>query len=1635
MNNAINLVDYLLKLSDIGREPIRDVNKFERVLWLHEVPDNLSDYCYTVAHGIESGHDDDVWIYVKKCNEPRVPFVPVECREWVVHELLKNPDAVPLLKEMITRAETKKNTVTGEEFREINVFALSDFPEVTSAWHSYLENEWQSWSEDYRKFRRILKVYSELFDIHQELLKLGEEYELVMGFGLLNWRTPSNQVVRRHIITAKVSLEFEAHRGVFFVKPANDETIVSIEFDMIDVQNQPINLREMEKEAKEHIGESLWNRAAMEPVLTSFVNKLPSHGRGEIYWETLEPEVSKADETPRVEFAPALILRKRSVKGLQNILRKMRDSVANDIDNIPKAFLDLCEIEDESKISGDPGEPRGVVSPDEDIYFPLPSNEEQGHIIKTMMRSRGAIVQGPPGTGKSHTIANLICHLLATGHRILVTAKTPRALQVLHGKLPKEMQPLCISTIATGPEENNALRSSVEGIQKHIQRGGTERNSEKISHLEKKICAAREEKARTENRLRSIRESETFQHEVAEGRYIGTAAAIARMLAADAESFGWFDDAIPPNAAFPLTEREVTTLRTIIQRLKPGNELLLVKKLPDEGKLPRPEKLQVLFDQEKRLKAVVDANSTILSGEPGRLLKSANIEHVRNLKDVLMEFLAANGSVYNRLLPWIRKAVQDVIADIDLPWRERLMHSQERLAQIRELSRTVQDLSVTIPSDMDLQWLQDGGNSLRAHFVKGGSLGFGPLKPKIIREYKDIIQKVRVNGRQCSTVETLDRLAEYLTVAINLENIWNYWSDHLQKTDAPFPLQVALLDEQNEALEEVISLHGKRHRVLTAVQQIAGLQAPRFDDDSAIRTLSHICDFILTWNMYQDLEKRLTAGKDLFAVFTESQTYHPVCARLYDAYVRRDVRLYVETMALIDELRTEAAFAREHQRLLSELAPVAPGYVRKLRSDDTKISFAEHLPQLHAAWDWSRANRWIQDMLSADVESLGCYLTQLEDDIFDDIAQLASLKSWEACLKRMSVQHQQHLTAWQQAMGDLGMGTGPNAHIYRRNAQYHLEKSRDAVPAWIMPLHRVYDTIVPAPGMFDTIIVDEASQCGVEALPLFFLAKNILIVGDDKQISPEAVAQQQEPIQQLMRAFLKDFHHPDAFNLTRSLYDHAQRLFVNNRIILREHFRCMPEIIGFSNHLCYQNAPLIPLKQYLPERLEPLKKVQVVSGYREGDNQKAINRPEAEALVRQLVICCGDDRYDGKTFGVIVLQGEAQANIIQQLLLKELGAEKIEKRKIICGNAYSFQGDERDIIFLSMVADANNVRALSGRSYERSFNVAASRAKEQMWLFHSVTINDLSPKCLRYKLLVHFSSGMVPPPPININDLELRAMRDNRILVRPPKPFDSWFEVDVALAIARRGYHFIPQHEIANKRIDLVVQGKTAQLAVECDGDAWHGPEQYDKDMYRQRMLERCGWRFVRIRECLFYAAKDSAMQPLWDRLEELGITPMEPDNTDDQPLDDIQNIVVPDTSDSPEVVMHYQADHEENGEEMEDVENDVGNTQEVSFRTGGIVPDNIHHALTIKKEEIEEIIIEILEARPKNSCIKDKMASYILQAWKIRSWGAPKQKFEQHVAKILASMARKKYIEIYTSKNIRIKLGLRRYERQRILL
>lgn len=1628
---TIRLVEYLAAIARINAKIVRTLDDYRKIFWIHSIP-HEPKHCFTQVWGQEDEHDGDVWIEIKKFQEPELPKIPSKCLDWAKQETLRNTNDLPELYNSIVVERTEENPETREEITVAGTLYLENFPDIQQAWDDYLEKHWMPWTELYNRYTSVQKVYADLFYIYQEQQKLGEQYELVFCKGLLNWKTSSGHDVRRHIIVCKASLEFEPHLGKFTVKQAIDGNQVDIELDMLDVQDQPQNVHQLVEDGHKAIGANLWERANIDAVLTSIANSLADRGQGEYHADRLEPKQGSSTKKPSVEFAPALILRKRSMRGLEQLLVSMKEQIEAG-EMIPDEFLDLCESLSErngEQATGDPASLGGAV--DEEIFFPLPANDEQRRIIRTLGRQKGVLVQGPPGTGKSHTIANLICHLLATGKRVLVTAKTPRALQVLHDKLPSEIKPLCINLLGQGTEERESLEKSVTGILTRLDRREESNNGHRIQTLNSRIQANRKDKAATDNKIMALRESETFTHNIANGQYSGTAAQIARDLRKDSEQYAWFTDTINPDGTLPLSQDEIKCLCRDIVELDQKTEKNLSLFLPDiEKDLPKGKAVRVAFEKEAEAQEKVEGGTERLNSQEGKALFHAGKEKIEPLLLFLSDFTAASETIRQRPMPWIEKAVYDVLTDRDTPWKELLKLSVQHANDLHGLAAQVDTIDVSIPQAMDRKKILHDAKALKGHFESGGGTGVWIFKPKTVLEHGDLIGKVKVDGLDCNNTDSLQKLINFLTVEQQLNYIWSLWSGKVECHDSHFPLQLAEIDELHEALESIINLYDKRENVKENLLQINGLRAPRWEDTSSLSSLVQDCRIALAQIDYLTINKQLVQLQNNLSDLATRSNAHPINGSISKAFRERDTYTYCKLLEEVDGLLKKAEEVNKKRRVIGKLAEAAANLAGHLaRCSETKL-WAERLNQLDKAWAWAQGTSWLDDFSKADLDSLQRHTKRLDAEIRNDLADLAAVKAWQFCFARIQEDHRRHLMAWQQSMKKLGKGTGKHAHTHRKNAQRHLNECRDAVPAWIMPLHRVYETVDGGAGIFDVIIVDEASQCGPEGLPLMYLGKRILVVGDDKQISPEAVGTNREQIQQLMRRYLFDFNHADSFDVESSLFDHG-RICFSNRISLREHFRCMPEIIRFSNDLCYRTDPLIPLRQYPPDRIEPLKAVAVQNGYREGTGQRVINRPEANALVEAIEECCKDDRYQGMTMGVIVLQGEAQAYHIEDLLLQRIGAAEMEGRKLICGNPYSFQGDERDIIFLSMVAAPNErIGAMVKAADQRRFNVAASRAQDQMWLFYSATTNHLSEQCFRRRLLEHFLnpvSHISKALGNNAEELREKAYRANRAVEKAPTPFDSWFEVDIALQIAGNGYRVVPQCEFADKRIDLVVQGDKSQLAVECDGDFWHGADEYTADMERQRKLERCGWHFFRIRESRYYAAPDNALKPLWTLLERMGIRSIY-DEVEPEPEDDENGF----DDDFDETSKSQEALTQEIDVEMPEkaIPFSQGKTVEVSSGDSEIIPEDIHQALRAKADIICKAIIQVLEQRPKFSSVRQKVPTYILKLWNIRSRGKPREQFAKRVDKQIAIMDRKGYIIVYKSKNVRVKLGWVNYQKR----
>lgn len=233
----LRIVEYLSNLARLTIVTVREISSYQNVLWISDVPKE-GQYCYSRSWGRDENVPDDVWLDVRKCAEPVFPPVPKICEEWVDQNLLKVPDVRPVLKETISRPVIKIDPVTKEEiFEDVQIYSLRDREDIQAVWREYVEKKWLSWDKAYQKYQRVQKVFGALHSIYQEQQRLGEQYELIMGVGLLTWRQKGGKVVKRHLVIAKAALEFEAALGRFIVRAAPDGDQADVEFDMLEPES------------------------------------------------------------------------------------------------------------------------------------------------------------------------------------------------------------------------------------------------------------------------------------------------------------------------------------------------------------------------------------------------------------------------------------------------------------------------------------------------------------------------------------------------------------------------------------------------------------------------------------------------------------------------------------------------------------------------------------------------------------------------------------------------------------------------------------------------------------------------------------------------------------------------------------------------------------------------------------------------------------------------------------------------------------------------------------------------------------------------------------------------------------------------------------------------------------------------------------------------------------------------------------------------------------------------------------------------------------------------------------------------------------------------------------------------------
>lgn len=1488
----LQLIDYCRETTKLRSKPIAHVHDHgPSRLYEHEIQDLPG-----IRVNIMSD-DDEVWLVVDRLHETRPPDITSALlAPWV--NTSNDPSSEPTLREHIdgeslilagthrrSSDESQVDKPAVDPFERISLDDYDRESEVRAQFATYLDARWRPWAQTEKPRRATIRIYSRLFTLEQQLEgSIAEsQLEVVWGVGIGVWNVDGT-IVRYPIVGRLVEVKLNSDTAQIEVRPRDVDQ--QLELDWYPDAGSP-GVASVQQKAKALYSEatitfSPFDRATFEPVLRAAASSLDDDG---VYWPDFAPESDRRVPQPRSNLTVTdtwvLFARPRTNSLFLQDLERLREEVERAEGGFPPAVTSVVTEPDKENREIALPRYRGVSvsyhgrssarsESAQELYFPKPFNDEQVRIVQLLEVHNGVVVQGPPGTGKTHTIANIICHYLAQGKRILVTSMKDPALVVLQEQLPEDIRPLAISLLTSEAEGMKQFEHAISKIAAEVQsldRDATERD---IKSLEESIDTLHARLAMIDYEMCEWAERNLRPFEL-DGESVDPLTAAYQVVESeDLASLVPDELGIGPEFRPQFTDEDMVALREVRRSL--GKDIdYLDSSLPQLSELPDADVITELhqdLSQLERLRRVVE-NGEVPALADSRTetlqLAQALLSRVLTVRHLRAEIECADKdwttSVYRRLSDGTSG---DVLQLLDI------LGMEIEQASDRHTTFLVQPVEVPNGIELDSELIEAIDN------MAGGKRAFGFRGLLGRRDQKIKLASISVLGNSPASAADWEYVSEYVAFLKKCRQLVLRWNAiaHI--------LRLPVMEEQPGSILAVAEEYALYMSIkdLVDAETFISNAAPRVfptwvdasravRDDENLSRLESVLRHHLTqsrlanvWSKREHCETAL-AGRS-------GRIVDRICQFLRYTLGNTEVNddtLRSEWSSIMTELRRIHALSGDLDtvRLVCSkiAASGAPEYAALLRqASDTVVD--QLIPDnWRQMWRLRRLSTHL-GLIDAQqrLRQLASKRSELQNDLERAYRNVVVKRTWLTLTENASPSIRSALQAYLVAIAHLGTGRGKRAVRYRQDARKAAAEANPAVPCWIMAHYRVSESLPPKLGCFDLVIIDEASQSDLTAMPAILRAQKVLIVGDDKQVSPEGIGQEEQKIQALMGRSLVDQVETYRAQMSpdRSIYDLFKVVFASSSVMLREHFRCVAPIIEYSKREFY-NHELRPLRVPAPsERLDPpLIDVMVVDGYRE----RHVNKPEARFIIDEITRIVGDPRMATRSVGVVSLLGYEQARLIWDELVRTLGPEIIQRHRITCGDARTFQGKERDIMFLSMVSAPNDVVIpLTRDTFAQRFNVAASRARDRMYLVRSVGLEHLSPKdVLRRSIIDHFKA------PFAQDEARVENLREL---------CESDFERGMYDELVQRGYRVTPQVRAGRYPIDLVVEGHNdARLAIECDGDRYHGPEQWMNDMQRQVTLERAGLQFWRCFASSFVRRRREIMDELVAVLSDRGVEPI----------------------------------------------------------------------------------------------------------------------------------------------------------------
>jgi len=1090
-------------------------------------------------------------------------------------------------------------------------------------------------------------------------------------------------------------------------------------------------------------------------------------------------------------------------------IRKKDDGKVEAINNIIKNIENGGEIPEYlSELVGIIGSDKKTIEQVPDILFTKETNNEQIEIIKSLYSHRAVVVQGPPGTGKTHTIANLLGHFLAEGKN----------------------------------DQRNELKEDIKNIKRKIFN---------IKYQESHPIIYNNESI-------TLKEAGEF-------------------LRKNQRELDRIPGVVSSGVPCPINNENLAFLKSGYKKSVSKEEEKEIKlglnKISDFWTL---EELKELFETKEEITSRLDL-----------LLKDRNYRIDDNLfyiddKTIIDLEKFKNYPDIDKIIPEDLKTVEDWKRDVCIAGSENSGDRKIWLSFIKDIRRLYDLTNMTkdqlfkkdvVYKDIDVSTAKKLITALKKGIEKPGFF----FKHRLRKARREISDKVTINNRILETLYDCNVALEYTNLTELKENTKNTWDILMTGT--------TLTDKENnknlykqlysyaEQMEYLLNWYDREKKSFLHKIENAGFEKIDFNKTEGspihVDEINQILDFIPT------LEELITIGKvalEYREIYKKRSDYlekienlikdhSPLGKEIENAVLNEDTDKYSKTLEKLRVLSEKEVLYKKYKTLLNDVKTVASSWGDELENG----LFNDKIENIYNVWRYKQISQKLKELAEKPYATLQADILEKSEELKNLTIELVTKKTWYNIVKFLEEKDNlaisQALKGWKQTIQKIGKGTSKNSNLHKKHAKEKMLLCQKVVPAWIMPLNKVFDTLNPVENKFDIVIIDEASQSDISSLILLYMAKKVIIVGDDKQVSPSDVGVNIDKINMFRRKYIKGkVANDDLYGIRASLYSIVSTTF--QPISLREHFRSVPEIIGYSNKTSYDNQ-ILPLRDSNSSILKPAIIDYKVAGKR--DEKNKINKIEAETIVSLIEACLAMKEYKNSTFGVISLLGDEQAELIQNLIVQRIPATEIENHKILCGNSASFQGDERDVIFISLVdsSEENKSLRLVGEGVEgatrKRYNVAISRAKDQLWIVHSIDKNALKEGDLRKELFEYIDS-------LKENTFEKSAIENSTA---------SDFENEVARHLLEKNYNIKQKWKVGSYDIDMVAIYDDKKIAIECDGKTLnHTEEEVIANLEEQEILERCGWEFIRVRASEYFRNPEKAIKDLIIQLDDKGVYP-----------------------------------------------------------------------------------------------------------------------------------------------------------------